>query len=88
MAADFVRSIPDFHFAFHGNGNDLHDFLLVADDALCQQLDGTLQILALEDVGDTHLVDALAGGLVEGCAGGKHDGVALVVELLLAGFRR
>ena len=65
----------------HRGGGDFHDLTLVFGNANRQHIHCPLQILLLENVSDTHLVDALAGGLVEGCAGGEHNGVPLMVEV-------
>lgn len=61
---------------------DLHDLALVGGNALCQHIHGPLQVLLLQHIGDTHLVDALAGGFIEGRTGRKHDGIPPVGELL------
>ena len=59
----------------------MHHLALVLGNALGQNIHGPLQIPLVQNIGNTHLVDALAGGFIEGCAGGKHDGVAVVIEL-------
>ena len=70
----------------HAGAGDMHDLLLIGGDTGGQHLHGPLQVLLLQHISNPHLVDALARGFIEGSAGGKHDGIPMVVKLLQKPF--
>ena len=55
--------------------------VVICLDAESEQVHGTLELILLEDVGNTDFVLALARGDVHGSARCEHDGIAVVVEL-------
>ena len=66
-------------------GHYMHNLLLVNGNASGQNVHGSLQILLFQHIGDTNLIDTLTRGFIEGCAGGEHDGIAVVAEALSTG---
>ena len=55
---------------------------LTASGCCMPQCRGPPQIRLLQDISQPDLVPALAGGAVEALAGGEHDGLPVVLELL------
>ena len=57
-------------------------FARILSETLAEELDGSLEVAAVQDIGEAGFIDTLAFGRVETIAGSDHDGFPIVREIL------